>query len=108
MTTDPDAYTKRVDNHPQRNLQAPLGERGNSGRSPGLPIVPAKTGCGNTVSRHYLVCSCAQEIQDRIRMLCAKVRKHSLERAVVADVALAQEADKAYPRHDLHRASAFL
>ena len=41
-------------------------------------------------------------------MLCIKVRKHSLERAVVAEVALAQEADKAYPRRDGHRASAIL
>ena len=41
-------------------------------------------------------------------MLCAKVHKHSLKRAVVAEVALAQEADKAYPRRDGRRAIAFL
>ena len=50
----------------------------------------------------------AQEIQDRVGMLCIKVRKHSLKRAVVAGVALAQEADTAYPRRDGHRASAIL
>ena len=41
-------------------------------------------------------------------MLCTKVREHGFERAVVAEVALAQEADKAYPGRDGHRASAFL
>ena len=41
-------------------------------------------------------------------MRCIEVRKHSLERAVVAEVALAQEADKAYPTRDGHRAIAIL
>lgn len=41
-------------------------------------------------------------------MLCIKVRKHGLERAVVAKVSLAQEADKTDPRRACHRARAFL
>jgi len=41
-------------------------------------------------------------------MLCIKVRKHSLKRALVAEVALAQEADKAYSRRDGYRASVIL
>ena len=41
-------------------------------------------------------------------MLSIKVRKLSLKRAVGAEVALAQEADKAHPRRDGHRASAIL
>jgi len=41
-------------------------------------------------------------------MLCTKVCQHRLERAVVAKVALAQEADKTYPRRAGHRARALL
>jgi hypothetical protein len=41
-------------------------------------------------------------------MPCTKLGKHSLERAVVTEVALAHEAYKANPRRDGHRASAFL
>ena len=103
MATDPRGCTERVNNYPQRYLQALRGERPHAGSPLNLRAEPAHAGCRDAVSRRQLVWSRTQAIQDRVGMLCAKVRKHGFQRAVITEIACTQEANKAYPGRDGYR-----
>ena len=63
------------------------GGRCPAGRPLSLRGAPAQAVCRDAVSRRYLVRPGAEEIQDRIGMLCTKVRKHGFQRAVITETA---------------------
>src|SRR5262249_55038373 len=83
--------------YPEAQTEASPGDRHQAGRRLPVRLIPAQPSRGDAITRRQQVRLGAQRIEDRLGMLGPQVREHRFHRAVVTEVALAEQPKQSYP-----------